>query len=70
MKLDMRCYAMYKGDEFIVLGTLEELSVKYNIPRRQLQWHKSPTAMKKYEARRKFEDSKQIIIIVVEEDEE
>ena len=33
-----KCYAMYKGDTFIDLGTAKELSKKHNIKVKTLYW--------------------------------
>lgn len=51
-KIDQSCYAIYRGDEFVDLGTLDYLSKILNISRKTLQWLKSPTAMKRFDGSR------------------
>ncbi len=64
-KQDQSVYAIYKGDEFLDLGTLEELSNKFGISRKSLQWMKSPIAMKR------FNGSKNgLIVIKIDDDGE
>lgn len=35
-------YAVYKGDKFIDIGTLEELAKKLNVKKRTIQWYATP----------------------------
>ena len=49
---DHSIYAIYKGDDFVDLGTLEELSKNIGILKKTLQFMKSPSykkRMKKYD---------------------
>ena len=62
--LDQSCHAVYRGDEFVDLGTLEELSQRLNMTRKFLQWLKSPTAHKRING-----DRNGLIVIKIEEDE-
>lgn len=39
---DKRWYALYKGDEIVTLGTLEEIEVSTGLRKRYLQWLKTP----------------------------
>ena len=48
-KQNTKCYAVYKGDTFLDLGTLEELEISLHMNRKNLHWYKSPTAMKRLE---------------------
>ena len=34
-------YAIYKGDEFVDVGTIRELCQRLNMPERTLRWHAS-----------------------------
>lgn len=62
---DQSCYAVYRGDEFIDLGTLEELSKSLGILKRTLQFMKSPSYKKRMKNYEKF-----MIIYKIEEDGE
>ena len=41
-KTDLIIYALYKGDEFIDLGTKKELAKKYNIKEHTIVFYASP----------------------------
>lgn len=51
-------YAMYKGDTFLDMGTLLQLSLRRNVKLRTIQFYLTPT----YQKRRK--DSKNSIALV------
>ena len=40
-------YALYKGDEFIDLGTIKYLSKKYNLAEKTLRYYAMPTGRKR-----------------------
>jgi hypothetical protein len=63
-KPDQSCHAIYQGDTFIDLGTLEELSEKLNISKKNLQWYKTPAAKKRISGERNG-----YIVIKIEDDE-
>ena len=42
-----KVYCIYKGDEFIALGTLKELSNLLNIKIESLRWMSTPSALKR-----------------------
>ena len=56
-------YAIYKGDEFLDLGTAEELAKKRGIGPKSIQFMMTPT----YRRRIKNQD-KRLIVIRLEED--
>lgn len=58
-----KCYAIYKGDKFIDLGTATELSNKLGIKVNSLKFHARPV----YRRRVKNYD-KAMIVIKIEED--
>jgi hypothetical protein len=63
-KNDQSIHAIYSGDNFLDLGTLEELSERFNMKRKTLQWLKSPTAHKRMTGERNG-----MIVIEIEDDE-
>lgn len=38
----LKDYALYKGDEFVDLGTIKYLSKKYHIPEKTLRYYGMP----------------------------
>lgn len=40
-------YALYKGDEFIDIGTLEELAKKLNVSTKTIRYYKTPAYKRK-----------------------
>lgn len=59
----MNTYAIYKGDEFIDLGTIKELSKKHNISEKTLYYYTMPS----YKKRSNYYKNNRIIVIKVEE---
>lgn len=43
----MNDYALYKGDEFMDLGTIKYLSKKYHIAEKTLRYYGMPTGIKR-----------------------
>ena len=43
----MNDYALYKGDEFLDLGTIKYLSKKYHIAEKTLRYYGMPTGIKR-----------------------
>lgn len=43
----MQVYALYKGDKFLDIGTSKELSEKYNIKRKTIQFYSTPSYKKR-----------------------
>ncbi len=58
-------YAIYRGDIFIDLGTLDELSKKFNVKKKTIEFYCSPTYQK-----RKKDYNKGIIVIRLENENE
>lgn len=58
-------YAMYRGDKFIDLGTLDELSKKFNVKKKTIGFYCSPS----YQKRKKDYD-KSIVVIRLEKENE
>lgn len=60
-------YALYKGDEFIDLGTKEYLSKLLGVTKKTIGWLASPSARKR---RRKGEDSNSLLCVRIETDKD
>jgi hypothetical protein len=60
------CYALYKGDEFIDLGTITELSERLNIKEQTLWFYTSKVYEKRSE--QKNSDNLRILIKIEEND--
>jgi hypothetical protein len=60
------CYALYKGDEFIDLGTITELSQRLNIKEQTLWFYTSKVYEKRSE--QKNSDNLRILIKIEEND--
>lgn len=43
----MNIYAVYKGDEFLDLGTAKELSKKFNVKEKTIHYWSTPTNRKR-----------------------
>ena len=59
-------YAVYKGDEFIYMGTKKECSEHLGVKRNTIAFYSSPT----YQKRAKTEDNDRMIVIRVEDIED
>lgn len=44
----MKEYALYRGDEFLKIGTLEELANYLKVERRTILFYASPTYLKRH----------------------
>ena len=42
-------YALYKGDTCLAIGTIEELSKKFNVQKKTLHFYKAPAHLKRAE---------------------
>lgn len=40
-------YALYKGDELLAIGTLKELSDKFNVKKETIKFYSSPSYLKR-----------------------
>jgi hypothetical protein len=60
------CYALYKGDQFIDLGTITELSERLNIKEQTLWFYTSKVYEKRSE--QKNSDNLRILIKIEEND--
>ena len=54
-------YALYKGDEFICLGTAKEIAEKVNITPKTVQWMSTPAYKKRILSRSTYENAKIVI---------
>ena len=55
-------YALYRGDEFLDIGTIKELSKRYNISVKTLRWYSTPC----YKNKIKNKNKSDIDIIMAE----
>lgn len=44
---DLYPYALYKGDDFIMLGTLEDFSQRTGVKKETLKWYSTPSQLKR-----------------------
>lgn len=47
MAKEKAIYGLYKGNEFLDVGTVEELSEKYHVQAHTIRWWASPTHQKR-----------------------
>lgn len=64
-----REFAVYKGDEFICMGTAKECAAVLNVQPKTISWLTTPTAKKRL-AKRKDPDSALIDIVIDLDDDE
>lgn len=62
-------YALYKGDNFLDIGTIKELSKRYNISVKTLRWYSTPCYKNKIKNKKNIK-SYVVVRIEDEEDEE
>ena len=62
----MKIFAVYKGDEFIVLGTAKECSDFTGLKESVIRWHATPAGQRRSESRQ--DQSRALRIIRVEDD--
>ena len=60
-----REYAIYHGEEFIDIGTIEELAIKLNVKPKTIYFYSTPTYK-----RRVPDENDRYIVILIEDDEE
>lgn len=61
-------YALYKGDEFLVVGTAEECAKYLNVKADSIKWMSTPTDKRRLKRRKRKE--KCISVIKLEEDDQ
>lgn len=61
-------YALYKGDEFLIVGTAEECAKYLNVKADSIKWMSTPTAKRRLKRRKRKE--KCISVIKLEEDDQ
>lgn len=55
-------YALYKGDEFLIVGSVEELARYLNVKTQTIKFFSYPSYLKRFE-----KDNNRIIVIKIEE---
>lgn len=58
-------YAVYHGDTFLDLGTAEELAERMNVKAETVRYRTRPTYNRRF-----TDDTKRIVVIRIEDDEE
>lgn len=61
-------YAVYKGDELLAIGTLEECAKQLNVTKEYIYWLTMPTAKRRI-AKRKNPEKCKVAIRLDDEDE-
>lgn len=61
----MKCYALYKGDQFLIAGTKKELAEYLGVKEKTIYFYTTEV----YKKRRKYNFDNCYIVIEVEEDE-
>ncbi|CEG02212.1 hypothetical protein BN1002_04542 [Bacillus sp. B-jedd] len=46
-------YAVYKGDDLLVMGTARECAAELNVRPETIRWHSTPTGRKRSASRKK-----------------
>lgn len=65
-----KVYAVYRGDEFVTIGTRDEILKEFNITTSSFYFYTSKSNIDKYDNRKlKHKPSGRLIIIRIEEDE-
>nr|DAQ57427.1 MAG TPA: hypothetical protein [Caudoviricetes sp.] len=59
-----KCYAMYRGDTFIDLGTIPELAAKYHKTIDMMRWLSYPTA------HRRNKNGKRLLLYKIGDDDD
>lgn len=63
----MKEYALYKGDEILQIGTIQEIAKEQNIKERTVKFYKTPIYEKRIQNRK---SKKARILIEIEREEE
>lgn len=64
----MREYALYKGDDFLFTGTLEECAAFKGVKTETIRYWTTPAYQRRIDRRRRSKNA--TIVIVLDEDEE
>lgn len=67
MKKALSEYAYYKGEEFITIGTLDELCKKFNVKRKTMLFYATPTYKKRGLG---YKSKKRISVVKLEDNDE
>lgn len=54
-------YALYKGDQFVDIGTLKDLAKKLNVNEKTIQYYSTPSHLKRCQ---KFNGSDNYLVVV------
>ena len=62
----MTNYAIYRGDEFVFMGTADECAEEFSVKPQTIKWMTTPTAKRRYE---QYKNYNGITAVKVEDDE-
>lgn len=62
----MTNYAIYRGDEFVFMGTADECAEEFNVKPQTIKWMTTPAAKRRYEKHKNYNG---ITAVKVEDDE-
>ena len=60
-------YALYKGDNFLDIGTIKDLSERYNISVKTLRWYSTPCYKNKIKNKNNI---KSYVVVKIEDEED
>lgn len=55
-------YALYKGDEFITIGTIDEIAERMGVKKKTIAHYKTPTYLRKIERRKSGGGNSMVLI--------
>lgn len=68
--MDTRIYAAYQGDDYVMVGTLDEIAARLHRKKSYPQWTKAPAGRKQAEKSLKMKKpSKRIVLVLLGEED-
>lgn len=65
-----KCFALYHGDKFLDLGTIDELVKRLKIKKETLQFYAAPSYFKRISARKNGLENSKILIRIDDQEED
>lgn len=63
MDVDDKEYALYKGEELLRIGTLEEIAEAENVQIKTIQFYMTPTYKKRIEKRKNARNYREVVCL-------